>query len=138
MIRSDRVWPVAIMLSAAIVGALAVGGTGSPLRPIVTLGFLTVCPGMAIIRLLQLEDVLTELTLAVAFSIALDSLVAGTMLYVGWWSPRWALGLLLGVSVIGAACQLRPARLGSSTEAESTDAGQMREPPDGPLAGWAR
>jgi len=111
MIRPDRVWPVAIMLSAAFVGALAVGGAGPPLRPIAILGFLAVCPGMAIIRLLQLEDVLTELTLAVALSIALDSLVAGTMLYVGWWSPSWALGLLLGVSVLGAACQLRPARL---------------------------
>ena len=135
MIRPDRVWPVAIMLSAAFVGALAVGGAGPPLRPIATLGFLAVCPGMAIIRLLQLEDVLTELTLAVALSIALDSLVAGTMLYVGRWSPSWALGLLLAVSVIGAACQLRPARLGSSTAAGSTDAGWMREPPDRPLAG---
>jgi hypothetical protein len=135
MIRPDRAWPVAILLSAAFVGALAVGGAGPPLRPIATLGFLAVCPGMAIIRLLQLEDVLTELTLAVALSIALASLVAGTMLYVGWWSPMWALGLLLGVSVIGAACQLRPAQLGSSTEAGSSDAGRTRELPDRPLAG---
>jgi len=90
---------------------------------------------MAIIRLLQLEDVLAELTLAVALSIALGTLVAGTMLYVGLWSPGWALGILLGVSVIGAACQLRPARLGSSTEAGSSDDGRMREPPDRPLAG---
>jgi hypothetical protein len=137
MIRPDRAWPIAIMLSAALVGVLAVGGVGSPFRPIATLGFLAVCPGMAIIRLLQLEDVLTELTLAVAFSIALDSLVAGTMLYAGWWSPGWALGLLLGVSVIGAACQLRPARLGSSTEAGSSDSGPTREPQDRPLAGEA-
>ena len=110
MIRPDRVWPVAILLSAAFVGALAVGGAGPPLQPIATLAFLAVCPWMAVIRLLQLEDVLTELTLAVAFSIALGSLVAGIMLYAGLWSSTWALGLLLGVSVIGAAWQLRPAR----------------------------
>ncbi len=138
MIRPDRAWPIAIMLSAALVGALAVGGAGSPLRPIATLGFLSICPGMAVVRLLRLEDVLTELTLAVAFSIALDSLVAGTMLYAGWWSPEWSLGLLLGASVIGAACQLRPDRLGRSTEAVPSDAGRMREPQHPPLAGEAR
>jgi hypothetical protein len=99
-------WPVTILLSAAGIGVLAFAGLESPIRAVIALWFLFVCPGMAFVRLLRIEDALTELTLAVALSLALDGLVAGTMLYAGMWSPQWGLALLICMSAAGAALQI--------------------------------
>jgi hypothetical protein len=60
---------------------------------------------MALVRLLQIEEPMTEVTLAVALSLALDALVAGTMLYTGVWSPPWGLMLLICISVVGVTLQ---------------------------------
>lgn len=106
MIRPRGLWPVTILLSAAGIGVLAFAGLESPIRAVIALWFLFVCPGMAFVRLLRIEDALTELTLAVALSLALDGLVAGTMLYAGMWSPQWGLALLICMSAAGAALQV--------------------------------
>ena len=110
MAREDWLWPTIILVSAVGAGTLTFGGVDSPIRSVVALWFLFVCPGMAFVRLLRIGDALTELTLAVALSLALDALVAGTMLYAGAWSPRWGLGLLIGMSVVGVALQIAGAR----------------------------
>lgn len=136
-----QAWPIAILLSAAAVGGLAVGGVGTPLRPIVTLGFLAVGPGLAIVRLLRIGDFLTEIVLSVAFSLALSTLVAGTMLYAGLWSPGWSLGLLLAVSGIGAALQLATPRVivpGPTDEADSGSPPAPEGDPARPDVGEAR
>jgi nucleoside recognition membrane protein YjiH len=85
---------------------------GAPVRPALVLWFFLICPGMAVVRLLGLKDHLTELTLAVALSIALDLIVAETMVLSNLWSPGGALWTLVGVSIFGAALQLTrlPAR----------------------------
>jgi hypothetical protein len=79
---------------------------------VIVLWFFLLCPGMAFVRLLGIKDHLTELTLAVALSIALDLIVAETMVLSNLWSPRGALWTLVGVSICGAALQLTrlPAR----------------------------
>ena len=106
MTRPTWVWPIIIIISALAVGGVTFGDVTSPMRPLLALWFLVACPGMALVRLLQLGETFTELTLAIAVSLALDTIVAGTMLYIGAWSPRWSLLVLIGISLFGAVLQL--------------------------------
>ncbi len=99
-------WPATITASAAAIGLIVYGNAQTPLRPLLALWFLLVCPGMAFVGLLRLHDRLVELTLAIALSLALDALVAGAMLYTGAWSPEGSLAILIGLSAVGALLQL--------------------------------
>ncbi|HEX9373948.1 MAG TPA: hypothetical protein VF897_23245 [Roseiflexaceae bacterium] len=99
-------WPAAILLSALGAGLVVFGDVQSPLRPAIALWFLAICPGMAFVRLLRIRDTLTELTLAIALSLALDAIIAGAMAYARAWSPTWGLAVLIGLSIVGAALQL--------------------------------
>jgi hypothetical protein len=99
-------WPIIIIASAIGAGLTMVGNIGLPIRPIITFWFLLICPGMAFVRLLHIEERLTELTLAIALSIATDTIVAETMLYAGVWSPQWGLVVLIGISIAGVVLQI--------------------------------
>ena len=79
---------------------------GTPLRPAIVLWFFLICPGMAFVRLLGIKEHVTELTIAVALSIALDIIVSETMVLINMWSPGRALLTLVSVSIFGAALQL--------------------------------
>ncbi|PZS14549.1 MAG: hypothetical protein DLM57_14315 [Pseudonocardiales bacterium] len=99
-----------ILVSATLAGILVLCDITSPLRPVLTLWFLCVCPGMALVGLMRVDEPFAEVTLIIALSLALDTITAGTMLYAGWWSPPWTLIILLVVSVGGAGAQLMIAR----------------------------
>jgi hypothetical protein len=128
MIGRDWRWPLAILGSVAAVGAVTLLAPGNPIRLAVALWFFFVCPGMALVRLLGVNDHVTEWTLAVALSIALDAIVAGALLYAGMWSPTASLIALIGISVIGAAFQiggaLRSRRLGRRSAMSAADAAE--------------
>ena len=68
--------------------------------------FLLICPGMALALFLRISDRFAEITIAIALSMAIDTIVAGTMLYTGLWSPRISLLILIYISVGAAAIQL--------------------------------
>ncbi len=115
MRRSAWLWPAAIISSSIVVGILTFADIESPLRPVISLWFLFICPGMAIVRLVGVDEMVVELTLAVAVSLALDTLVPLVMLYAGWWSPKGSLGVLIGVSLAGATLQvIRPHLISSA------------------------
>jgi hypothetical protein len=99
-------WPTLIAVSALAAAAAAFADLASPLRPWLVFWFLLVCPGMALVRLLQIDDGLAQLTLAIALSLALDAATGGVMLYAGAWSPNRALAILVLLSLAGAALQL--------------------------------
>jgi hypothetical protein len=65
-----------------------------------------ICPGMAFVRLLHIEDFVTELTLAIAFSIALSTIVAETMVLARIWSSEGGFWVLVSISLLGAALQI--------------------------------
>jgi hypothetical protein len=99
-------WPATIALSA-----LAAGLVNSILphlvgRPIIVLWFLCVCPGMTIIRFLQLQEPVTEWTLAIALSLVIDAAVAGIQLYLGYWSPPLTLTILINLCIVGVIMQI--------------------------------
>jgi hypothetical protein len=111
--RGRWLWPAIIGLSAVAVGLATLAGVQGPVRAGLALWFLLICPGLALVRLLRLDDTVFELTLGVALSLALDTLVAGGLLYAGAWSPAGALAVLIAISVAGALLQLALARQGA-------------------------
>jgi hypothetical protein len=105
--RLQRAWPPLLLASAAAASVVAFAGPSSPARLPVVLWFLLVCPGMALVRLLRVGDAIAEIAIGVALSAALVTLVAGTMLYAGAWSPNGTLAILVGLTVIAAAVDMR-------------------------------
>jgi uncharacterized membrane protein len=102
-------WPVLLVASALAVSVLAFGDVDSAVRVPVVLWFVLVCPGMALVRHLRLDDAVAELMIGIALSAALATLAAGGMLYAGSWSPEGTLAVLVGVTVLGAAWDARTA-----------------------------
>jgi O-antigen/teichoic acid export membrane protein len=99
-------WSAAIAVSAVAVEILVHNDTANPLRPILALWFLLICPGMAFVQLLNFRDFLYEIVLAVSLSLALDLIIASVLLYSGLWSPELILMVLIILSSIGVVCQL--------------------------------
>ena len=87
MLRS-ALWSLVIVASAIGAGLAVVSDMGSPIRPVIAFWFLLICPGMAIVHLLRVGDRAAEVTLAVALSIAIDTIVAEAMILTGLWSPK--------------------------------------------------
>lgn len=97
-------WPGVVLLSAiATIYATFVQIT-TPLRPALTLWFLLVCPGMAVVHWLGVWDSARRWTLAIALSLALNTIVATAMLYAGVWQPALILLIIacLTVGVLSA------------------------------------
>jgi uncharacterized membrane protein len=93
----------ALCLVATAAAAIAVfAGLGSPLRPIVVLAFLLMCPGLAVVRLLRLGDALAELTIGLAASLAIVGGVCGVVLYAGWWNIRLIFAVVVAITVVAA------------------------------------
>ena len=76
-----------------------------PVRAAVTLAFMAAGPGMALMGLLRLDDLLLELSLALALSLVLETIVALAMLLLKRWVPSAGLIVLEVVAVIGALAQ---------------------------------
>lgn len=104
--RWPWLWPVVIILSAISTSLVTFTFTDTALRPAIVMSFLFVCPGMAIVRLFRLREVVVEWILAFALSFAIDGSVAGIGLYARRWSPSGILGIVIGLSVGGAMMQL--------------------------------
>jgi outer membrane biosynthesis protein TonB len=103
-------WPVIIMASAFGSGLATLGNFDSPFRPILAFWFMLICPGMAFVRLLRLEVHFAEWAIAIALSLALDTIVAEMMLLTKLWSPKWGLLALVYISLGGAFLQLIQSR----------------------------
>ena len=99
-------WPPVLLGSCAAIALTTWGWTSSPLRPAVTTWFLLVCPGMALVRLLPSRGALARLMLAVATSLAVETLVAEATLEAKVWSPSATLGLLIVLIVAASAGDL--------------------------------
>ena len=96
-------WPLVIGVSAAVAAVAVYADIDVAARAVVVLWFMLVCPGMALVRLLRLSDPLTELAIAVALSLALETVLAGALLYVGSANFEVTFGVLLGVTLAAVA-----------------------------------
>ncbi len=114
MMRNYWFWPIIIVCSALGAGLAMLSQMESPWRVVLSFWFLLVCPGMAYIRFLQIRDRIVEFTLAIALSLALDTVVTEFMLYAGVWWSYGALSVLGSLSVGGAVLQLIEGLAGES------------------------
>lgn len=108
--RSVWLWPAIILASAAAVILFSLGDVATPIRAAVAFWFVLVCPGMALVRFLHIEDQVNEFILAVAVSTGIGATLATIMVLTRRWSPDWGLGILVYISVVGSILQLVTAR----------------------------
>lgn len=104
------IWPTIIIFSAVLAGLLVLINWGGAFRSIFLFWFILICPGMAFVRLLQIQNVGSELVLAMALSLAVSTLLAEFMVLTKMWSPPAELAILIGISLLGAALQIRKAK----------------------------
>jgi hypothetical protein len=97
------VWPWVVGVSAAVTALIVYADLEFALRPVVVLWFLLVCPGMALVRPLRLGDSGSELAIAIALSLALDTIVAGSMVYAGLADFEAMFTLLLAITLAAVA-----------------------------------
>ena len=107
--------PAVVLLAAAATVLVTAADGASPLRTVIVLAFVALGPGLALVPLIDIGEAWSELTLALAVSLALDVLIAGALVYAGVWSSATALAILVAVSVLGAAAQLRRGRFPPTT-----------------------
>ncbi len=98
-------WSLILLLSAIAAGITAFALPGTALCLIVMLWFLLVCPGMVVVRYLNLKEAVAEWMLALALSLAIDAIVASIALYAGVWSPTGILYTLIVICVAGVIGQ---------------------------------
>jgi hypothetical protein len=110
-------WPVASSVWALVVAAVALAQVDSPLRPALLLSFLLVGPGLALVRLLHLGDLLAELTLACALGVVLTTFVSAGLAYSGYWVPGVGLALLICMTL--AANSVEALRITTARRAAS-------------------
>ncbi len=99
-------WQVIIVLSALAAALFAFVFSDAPLRSIVVMWFLFICPGMMLVRFLRLNQPLVEWVLAFALSLAINAIVSGIFLYIGKWSPVVIICIIIDFSIVGAITQL--------------------------------
>jgi hypothetical protein len=95
-------------LLVTTVGLHVLGGRDlAGIRAGVTLAFMAAGPGMAIMGLLRLDDLLLELSLALALSLVAETILAMIMVLIKDWSPSGGLIVLEIATAIGALAQIR-------------------------------
>lgn len=103
---ADLAWASFIILASVATAIVLWGTLALSVRPIIVAGFLLICPGMAYVRLLGIENPFAEWVLAVACSLALDTFIAGVLVYAQIWSAHTAMIVLLATSIVGALAQI--------------------------------
>jgi hypothetical protein len=100
------VWPVVLIVSS-IVAMVAAGGwiDGVP-RSAIVMWFLFVCPGLAMVEFLAIEDRINRFALAVPLSLAIATLGSIAGIYGSAWSPTSLLFALALFTIVGAGLRL--------------------------------
>lgn len=101
MTRRNLAWPAVLLLSTVAVSVVTYAGIWPSARPFVALPFLVLCPGMAWVRLLRVEPELNTVMLAVALSLAIDTIVSTALLYAHQPSVQANLGALVAITIGG-------------------------------------
>jgi hypothetical protein len=88
--KRSLIWPIILVGSTVLVGVLIGTRAQEPYRLAIAFAYLILCPGMALVRLLDLPNRLMEWVLAVAASISIDLVLSEIMVLTHLWSPTAA------------------------------------------------
>jgi peptidoglycan/LPS O-acetylase OafA/YrhL len=108
------VWPGLIIASTVVFLGIILLDVRGPLRVIVAVWFLAVCPGMAWTRVFGFDDPAARWTVATASSLSIEVLIAAAMAYARSWSVEGAVVALAAVAVVGAIVDLASSWRGAS------------------------
>ncbi|MGH2719455.1 MAG: hypothetical protein ACRDJU_12880 [Actinomycetota bacterium] len=86
-------------------GSYGTAGLG-PARIAFTLLFMGFGPGLALLGILRLDDLVLEISLAVALSIAIEMVMATGMVMVNHWAPDDEVATMALLTLIGAGAQI--------------------------------
>lgn len=93
--------PPILLALAGIAASIVILATDGPMRVIMALALILFIPGAALVHLLDIAlDVLTSVTLAIAFSASIAIVVSLGLFYAGVWSLEAAV-LALTLLVVG-------------------------------------
>ncbi len=99
--------PITILILAIFAGIVAWGNIPGDIRIILLFAFTLICPGMALVGLLNIKDRLAEIMLSIALSLTLSTILAEAMILTRFWRPFLGLAMLIGISLLGVALQFR-------------------------------
>jgi hypothetical protein len=97
--------PAAVVLLSLLALAASTGLAGTGVRVVALLLFMVVAPGLGLVGGLGIPDPWREAALVIGVSLAVD-LVVLTALAYGDARPGVGLGVLIGLSLLGAAAQV--------------------------------
>ena len=97
----DWALPAAVTVTGILSAIMIAADLDSPLRALLVLAFLFFGPGLALTTLLQIRDPVQQFALAVATSLAVDALVAVSLLYLAIYTYK--LGFAIVATITAAA-----------------------------------
>ena len=116
--KQAAAWPLIIGVAGLAVLLTVTANLSSPFRPVLVFGFMLICPGMAFVRLLHLNDRWTEVCLALGLSLALDTLVSEILVLLRIWSLVGCVFVIVLLSIGGAMLQLIAALRATAMEVQ--------------------
>lgn len=105
LLKPNWFWPVILTVSVATTAAVFFAESRLVFRPLLVLWFLLVCPGMAIVRIFDVQEPLLEWVLSSALSISLAGIITTIQIYTHNWSPGTALWILISITLAGVVIQ---------------------------------
>jgi hypothetical protein len=101
-------WPLAVVVLLALSSGAVAFDLDSPARTAVTIAFLLVGPGLALAELMHIRGVVEQISIAIGASLAVDTLVAVGLMYLGRYTYELAFGIIATLTALTlAACVLR-------------------------------
>lgn len=101
---SEFIWPPVIIFLTVTSFYSVIGGDPNSL---LVYTFSVLCPGMAFVRLLDIDNYLVEWSMAIGFSLTLNAILSFIMVYFDLWSPEGAFFILAAGSLLGAGLQIK-------------------------------
>ena len=107
---SRQPWPLVITISVALMALLLTAGVEGPVRVVVALWFVCVCPGMAFVPLFGFRTTGAALAMGVVVSLVCSTLIATMLVEIGGLSQTSGFIVLAGLCLLGSALQLAQVR----------------------------
>jgi hypothetical protein len=92
----------------ALVAALVFADIGGPVRIGLTVAWLAIAPGLAVITLLGFSGVLTRFLLTVPLSLCLAAVVSAVLIYSGLSSWELGMSVLVSLTIAALVVELAP------------------------------
>lgn len=102
----DAAWPLALAAWGVLAIVLVFAQSGVWTTALVTIGFVLIAPGAALLGLSGIRDGAAMLATSIGASVGLALLIPSLLVYAHAWSPKGALLILVGLTETACALWL--------------------------------